>query len=203
MLLSKTSSLPASTYDEIKRLGAKQVYVLGGETAISKEVLAKLTQSGIKVERISGKDRYETAAKIASKFGKYDTAVIASGSNFPDALSVSSYAAEQGMPILLTRDKSLPAVTKDALVKAGVDQTYVIGGKVAVNDSVLKAVPNGHRISGSNRYETSVAISKFFADETKSVYVSTGVNFADALAGGVLAAKEGSGVYIVGKQSTW
>jgi lactocepin len=202
LLLSKTSSLPASTYDEIKRLGAEQVYVLGGETAISKEVLDKLTQSGIKVERISGKDRFETAAKIASKFGKYDTAVIASGLNFPDALSVSSYAAEQGMPILLTRDKSLPAVTKDALVKAGVEQTYVIGGNSAVNDSVLKAVPNGHRISGVNRYATSVAISKFFADDTKSVYVSTGVNFADALAGGVLAAKEGSGVYIVGKNVT-
>ncbi|MGB5944990.1 cell wall-binding repeat-containing protein [Paenisporosarcina sp.] len=200
LLLSKSTSLPAFTYDEIKRLGASKVVVLGGEGAISKEVVAKLTQSGIKVERISGKDRYETAAKIASKFGKFDTAVIASGLNFPDALSVSSYAAEQGMPILLTRDKALPAATKDALAKASVEMSYVIGGIGAINDSVFKALPKAHRISGKDRYATSVAVSKFFADDTKSVYVSTGTNFADALAGGVLAAKDGSGVYIVGKK---
>lgn len=202
LLLSKTSSLPASTYDEIKRLGATKVVVLGGEGAVSKEVVAKLTQSGIAVERISGKDRYETAAKIANKFGNYDTAVIASGLNFPDALSVSSYAAELGMPILLTRDSSLPKATKDALAKAGVTKSYVIGGKLAVSDDVLNSVPKGYRISGNSRYATSVAISKFFADDTKSVYVSTGANFADALAGGVLAAKEGSGVYLVGKNVT-
>lgn len=199
LLLAKSTSLPTSTYVEIKRLGASKVVVLGGESAISKDVVSKLTQAGITVERISGQDRFETAAKIANKFGKFDTAVIASGLNFPDALSVSSYAAEQGMPILLTRDSALPKATKDALVKAGVEKSYVIGGKTAIKDSVLASVPNAHRIAGNTRYETSLAISNFFADDTKRVYVSTGTNFADALAGGVLAAKQGSGVYIVGK----
>ncbi|WP_019416224.1 cell wall-binding repeat-containing protein [Paenisporosarcina sp. TG20] len=202
LLLAKSTSLPATTYDEIKRLGASKVVVLGGEGAIAENVVTKLTQDGIVVERISGIDRYETAAKIAGKFGKYDTAVIASGLNFPDALSVSSYAAEQGLPILLTRDSSLPKATQDALVKAGVSKTYVIGGAIAINDSVLASLPGSYRIFGETRYETSLAISEFFADDTKRVFVSTGTNFADALAGGVLAAKEGSGVYIVGKTVT-
>ena len=202
LLLSRTSSLPEITFDEIKRLGASKVVVLGGEVAISKAVEAKLSQSGIEVERIFGNDRNETAAKIAGKFNKFTTAVLVSGSNFPDALSVSSYAAEQGMPILLTNSTSLPKATRDALAKGNASKTYVIGGNVAINDSVLKSVPNGYRIAGATRYETSVAISKFFADDTKKVYVSTGSNFADALSGGVLAAKESSGVYIVDKSVT-
>ncbi|MDS8741894.1 cell wall-binding repeat-containing protein, partial [Streptococcus pneumoniae] len=103
LLLSRTAKLPADTYEEIKRLGAKTVHVLGGTGAISDAVVKQLKSDGITVERISGADRFETAAKIAEKFGKSESAIVVSGTNFPDALSVASYAGSEGTPILLSR----------------------------------------------------------------------------------------------------
>ena len=199
LLLSKTSSLPSSTYDEIKRLGAKKVYVLGGTAAISDKVVKQLKADSIEVVRLSGKDRYETAAKIAGEFGTADSAIVVSGLNFPDALSVASYAGSNSMPILLTRDNSLPEATQAALVKLKTNRSLVIGGKVAVSEAVAKALPNAYRISGASRYETSLEVAKYFGNPTDTVYVATGSSYADALAGGALAAKKGTGVYLVGK----
>nr|WP_285228718.1 cell wall-binding repeat-containing protein [Planococcus sp. ISL-109] len=199
LLLSRTAKLPAETYEEIKRLGAKTVHVLGGTIAISDDVVKQLKSDDIKVERISGADRYETAAKIAEKFGKSESAIVVSGANFPDALSVASYAGTEGTPILLTRKDSVPNATKAALVKMGAKNTLVIGGTGAVSAKAASELPDSFRISGSNRYETSLEVAKYFGSPTDTVYVATGTAFADALAGGALAAKQDTGVYLVGK----
>ncbi|MFC4713039.1 cell wall-binding repeat-containing protein [Planococcus dechangensis] len=199
LLLSRTASLPADTYEEIKRLGASTVHVLGGTIAISDAVVKKLRDEGITVKRISGADRFETAAKIAEQVGNSETAIVVSGANFPDALSVASYAGTDGTPILLTRKDSVPAATKAALSKLGVKNTLVIGGTGAVSAKVASELPSSTRISGSNRYETSLAVAKYFGSPSDTVYVATGTAFADALAGGALAAKQETGVYLVGK----
>ncbi|TDL32612.1 hypothetical protein E2R51_07965 [Jeotgalibacillus sp. S-D1] len=199
LLLTRTAALPKASLDEIKRLGAKNVVVLGGEGAISADVVKVLKDQGIKVNRISGKDRYETAAKIASEFGTSKNAVLVNGLNFPDALSVASYAADQNLPILLTGDKSMPKATKDALVKLGADRTYVVGGKSVVPDAIANQAPGAYRISGKDRYATSLEVAKFFGQESDTVYVATGTNYADALSGAAAAAKANSGLYLVGK----
>ncbi|KIL43014.1 cell wall-binding repeat-containing protein [Jeotgalibacillus campisalis] len=198
LLLSRTAALPSSTLDEIKRLGAKKVVVLGGEGAVSADVVKTLKNQGITVERISGKDRYETAAKIAEKFGKSSNAVVVNGQNFPDALSAASYAAQQKMPILLTKSSSLPKATKDALAKLEANRTFVVGGSGVVSNEVMGQVPNAHRISGKDRYATSLEVAKFFGQDSDTVYVATGRDFADALSGSAVAAKSGSGLYLVG-----
>ncbi|MGD7043308.1 cell wall-binding repeat-containing protein [Jeotgalibacillus proteolyticus] len=198
LLLSRTASLPQSTMDEIARLGAKKVVILGGEIAISAEVETALKNSGVSVERISGKDRYETASKIAEKVGASKEAVLVSGRNFPDALSVASYAAEQNLPILLTGDKSMPKATKDALVKLGVETTYVVGGTLAIPDAVADQAPGAYRISGKDRYLTSLEVAKFFGQESDIAYVATGKDYADALSGAAVAAKNNSGLFLVG-----
>ncbi|MDG5471568.1 cell wall-binding repeat-containing protein [Jeotgalibacillus sp. ET6] len=198
LLLSRTAALPSSTLDEIKRLGAKKVVVLGGEGAVSAEVVTTLKNQGITVERLSGKDRYETAAKVAEKFGKSSKAVVVNGQNFPDALSVASYAASQNTPILLTKSSSLPKATKDALAKLETNRTFVVGGFGVVSDEVMGQVPDAHRISGKDRYATSLEVAKFFGQDSDTVYVATGRDFADALSGSAVAAKSGSGLYLVG-----
>lgn len=97
-----------NTLQEIKRLGAKNVVILGGEGAVSKSVADELKKSGLDVSRISGSSRYETAALIASKVAPIGTSkvVVANGMDFPVALSVASHAAKEGLPILLTLDNN-------------------------------------------------------------------------------------------------
>ncbi|ALS76302.1 hypothetical protein AUC31_14350 [Planococcus rifietoensis] len=199
LLLSRTAKLPADTYEEIKRLGAKTVHVLGGTGAISDAVVKQLKSDGITVERISGADRFETAAKIAEKFGKSESAIVVSGTNFPDALSVASYAGSEGTPILLSRTDSVPNATKAALVKLGVENSLIIGGTGAISEKAASELPNSFRISGADRYKTSLEVAKYFGNPTDTVYVATGKSYADALAGGALAAKDDTGVYLVGK----
>ncbi len=199
LLLSRTAKLPADTYEEIKRLGAKTVHVLGGTGAISDAVVKQLKSDGITVERISGADRFETAAKIAEKFGKSESAIVVSGTNFPDALSVASYAGSEGTPILLSRTESVPNATKAALVKLGVENSLIIGGTGAISEKAASELPNSFRISGADRYKTSLEVAKYFGNPTDTVYVATGKSYADALAGGALAAKDDTGVYLVGK----
>ncbi|XKH50636.1 cell wall-binding repeat-containing protein [Chryseomicrobium palamuruense] len=199
LLLTTSSKLHAETLKEIERLKAKEVVILGGTGAISDSVMKSLSDKGIKVTRISGKDRYETAAKIAEKFTTASEAVVVSGENFPDALSAASYAAIEGMPIVLSRQSAVPFATKAVLTKLKVSNTLVIGGTSALSSQVEKDLPKAFRISGKSRYETSLAVAKYFDNLTDEVFIADGSNYADALAGGALAAKKGTGLFIVPK----
>ncbi|MBT2693708.1 cell wall-binding repeat-containing protein [Bacillus sp. ISL-55] len=201
LLLTATGSLPAETVAELERLGTKNVVILGGEKAISAAVVEALTEKGYSVERLSGKNRYATAAAVASAVapGTVNEVVVANGANFPDALSVASYAAAKGMPILLTGADELNEDTKKAIRNLGVKKTIVVGGKAVVSDSVAITLPNPYRVSGKNRYETAVAAAEHFAPGSDHYYVATGTNYADALAGAALAAQEGTGILLVGE----
>ncbi|MFP3471726.1 cell wall-binding repeat-containing protein, partial [Micrococcus sp. SIMBA_144] len=82
---------------EIKRLGASKAIVLGGSGAVSNYVAYQLKGLGLKVERISGDDRFETAANIAARLdGDPKKAIVANGLSFPDALAIAPYAAKNG-----------------------------------------------------------------------------------------------------------
>ena len=186
------------TLAEIARLGAKKVVILGGESAISaKGLQGELKAAGLKVDRISGSDRFETAAKIAAEMGNAKKVVIANGMDFPDALSVAAHAAKAGLPILLTQSDKLPEKTSAALESLGVTETIVVGGKTVVSDKVVKQLPKPKTLAGADRYETNIAIANHFGVTSKHMYVATGRTFADALTGAVLAAKNDSAVILV------
>nr|WP_231784148.1 cell wall-binding repeat-containing protein [Lentibacillus sp. JNUCC-1] len=200
LLLTKTDALSPVTKAEIERLGAKTVYLLGGEGAISADVGKQLKKEGIKVTRISGKDRTETATEIANEItgGSASEVVLVNGYNFPDALSVASHAADQGLPILLTKDDTLSKATKKAMYELGVNKTLVVGGTVAVSDSVAAEVPNAYRVSGKDRFSTAVEVAEHFGVDSKHYNVTTGMDYPDALSAAALAAKEGTGTILVG-----
>ncbi|UOK59111.1 cell wall-binding repeat-containing protein [Bacillus sp. OVS6] len=149
---------------------------------------------GQSFERLAGEDRYETSVKISQDGwldGEAETAVLATGANFPDALSATPLAYRYGAPLLLTRQASLPAVVKNELVRLGVSKVFIVGGTSAVSADVEKQVKNMGikvtRLSGTDRYSTSVKI----ADEigAGAVVVATGGNFADALSIAPIAAQ--------------
>ncbi|UOQ44265.1 cell wall-binding repeat-containing protein [Halobacillus salinarum] len=188
ILLTSTDRLLTSVREEIQRLGATHAIILGGENAVSSYTAYQLEGIGLDVERVHGTDRFKTAAYIAARLnGSPEQAIVVNGHKFPDALSIAPYAAENGYPILLTEKDHLPAATKNVL--RSVSQTVVAGGEGVVNNDVFKELPLGKRYSGKNRFETSAAIAKNLNNTAETAFVSTGNNFADALAGSVLAAK--------------
>jgi len=202
IILTPTNGADPKVIHEIGRLGAQRVILLGGPAAISDNVKNEFENLGLTAERIQGANRYETAALIAKRMAdegaEFDMAFVAVGSNFADALSASSYAAVEGQPILLTAKDSLPPATKKALADLGIENTVVCGGPAAVSESVSAQLPNARRVYGNNRYLTALEMAKeFLPESTKHVYISTGLNFPDAIAGGVLAANNSSGVLLV------
>lgn len=203
VLLSKTGQLPESTRQELIRLEAKTVYILGGAGAISPEVEAALADDmGLAVVRISGANRYSTAAEIARYLGQQsasDTAVVVYGNNFPDALAAAPFAAAKGMPILLSQVNVLPQETQAALQELGISKTIVAGGSGVISDAVFQQLPQPSRIEGRNRYFTAVALADYFAPEGNRLYLATGRDFADAISGAVLAAKDNSALLLVGE----
>lgn len=200
LLLTRTSTLPAETREEIVRLQAKKVYILGGTGAISTGVRRELEALGLDVDRISGSNRFETAAEIARLLDPADTAVVVYGYNFPDALSAAAHAAANGYPILLTDQNSLPSSTTAVIKELGIKNSVAIGGTAVISSSVLNKLPNPVRVQGPNRYATSVEVNKFFGPDNSTVYVASGLEFADALAGAALAAKENCGILLTGKE---
>lgn len=208
ILLTNTKSLDVSTADEIKRLKAEKVIILGGEGAVSADVEKFLQNMGLTTERIAGKTRFGTATAIAEKLNSDPTEVFfVYGLNYADALSVSPIAALKNAPIIyLTQDGELNADTAAYLekIKGKVKNAYVIGGEGVISKSMMnKAVSalglkTAARIWGANRYSTCIEVNKKFASTLtgKVMCVATGLNFPDALAGGVLAAKKAAPLFL-------
>ncbi|MBN8234087.1 cell wall-binding repeat-containing protein [Halobacillus kuroshimensis] len=194
ILLTK-ERLPAEVMEEIQRLGADRAVILGGTEAVSPFVENQLKGMGLSVQRIGGKDRFVTAANIAAVLnGNPQQAVVANGMDFPDALAIASYAAGKGSPVLLTKDIRLPDVT--ALALTDVDASIAVGGTRVISDEVFQALPSAVRYGGENRYETSALIAKELNPADRA-FIATGSDFADALTGSILAAKENSTFLLV------
>jgi putative cell wall-binding protein len=195
ILLTNKDSLPDSVIKFIQDKGVKKVTIIGGTEAVSSSVEGYLHNTlGLEINRISGSNRFETAAKIADALPANNDAkaIVVNGRNYPDALSISSYAAQYGYPILLTETDTLPQVTAEKLT--GKESTTVVGGTEAVSDAILSQLPKPERISGQDRYETSAKVAELLPNI--SAFVATGTNFADALSGSVLAAMYGEPIIL-------
>lgn len=204
LLLTESHYLRPEVLQELKRLNTNTAFILGGTGAISAKVEQDLAANGIQVYRIQGNDRYETAANIATTAVENSSrAFLASGTSFADALSISSYAAANGIPLLLTDSKKVPAPTLNALERIGVTEITLIGGESAISAAVAeqltKAGYSVNRLSGSDRYETNISILGSLGFNTDKLVVATGTAFPDALAGSVLAARENNPILLVPK----
>lgn len=203
ILLTFPNRLSESTVSTLKSLDVTDVIILGGEEAIPKTIESQLTNKGFKITRLKGQNRYSTATEINNYVAKKNGEVIvASGLDFPDALSVSGYAASLQIPIVFVKNGEIPDATKDFLKKYQFEKAYVIGGTQVIADSLAEQLPNPDRISGGNRYETTVEVNNYFSDgEPEGFLISTGRNFPDALAAGVLSAKENKPLLLVEKST--
>ncbi|MDP2232889.1 MAG: cell wall-binding repeat-containing protein, partial [Actinomycetota bacterium] len=90
------------------------------------------------VQRIAGADRYLTAianSKMAYRGGA-DAVVIATGTNWPDALGGSALAGALDGPLLLTTTSDLPDAVAAEIRRLGATKAYVLGGPGAVGPGV-------------------------------------------------------------------
>ena len=199
ILLTATQRLNTDTLQEIRRLRASRIIILGGPSAISKGVEQELITAGLKVERIGGANRFDTAANIARRLSRNpQTAVVVYSNDFKDALVAAPYAARLGYPILLTGTKVLAAETAAVIQKLGIKNTVIIGNQDQVNDAVLASLPNPVRVGNPSHQTNAVSAADYFQLDNKSIYMATSADFADAITGAALAAKYHSAIFLVG-----
>ncbi|MGB3763224.1 MAG: ExeM/NucH family extracellular endonuclease [Ornithinimicrobium sp.] len=152
--------------------------------------------SATRVDRVSGDDRYGTAAEVARTFDAPSTVYVASGEVFPDALAATPAAIADEAPLVLTEESGLPVVTADVLAELKPATVRVLGGEERIPDSVLTEIEVASgaevtRVAGDNRYDTAAELSKRWAPgEADTVYLASGSMFADALSVGPLAGLE-------------
>ncbi len=162
------------------------------------EVLPGLTACGDKfiapvVSRHAGDNRYGTAAEIARlRQGSRDTVFVTTGQNFPDALAATARAGSLEAPILLTRSDTLREETRAELERLSPQSVIVVGGPGSVSDDVLRLIEDAsgagsvRRLAGTNRYGTAAAVTAE-VKRADTVFVATGADFPDALAGAAWA----------------
>lgn len=177
-----------------KKAGTTEIILtaLGDDKTVVDRKRVTVTVTDGKVDRIYGKNRYATAYKTADALKeelgveKFDSVIIASGTNFADALAGSYLAAKEEAPILLAGAadsdiKELQNYIKANLKKDGT--VYLLGGPKAVDNKVANGLTNCtvQRIAGSDRYATNLEILKKAGVKKEDVLVCTGMNFADSL----------------------
>jgi len=196
VLLTRPDRLSPGTIEEMRRLGVSQVYLIGGTEAVRQSVTDELRRAGFPVTRIGGRDRFETAAQVASKTIELrgsefatGTALVVRGDDFADAVSVSSAAWANRIPVLLVRPSTAPSATLEAIARHGFSRAVVAGGTSAVSDGVVArlGIPST-RVWGRDRYATSAEFARWAHANSllgfAHVGLATGVTFPDAVSGG-------------------
>ena len=217
VLLTDGEHFTTPLSNELHRLGVTHIYVLAGTTVVTPDLvtgLATVVGAG-NVERIWGQDRYDTSAAVARKVALLKgasfahTVFLATGTNFPDAMSASPYAYGNAFPVLLTRPGALPGPVATALGDLSVNRVTIAGGTGAIANSVASAVEavtgagSSTRVNGQDRYNTATLMANFSTANgwaTQAfVGVASGETFADALSGGAATGFRGGVLVLVGE----
>lgn len=160
--------------------------------------------------RAAGETRYATMAALLPKapWKAGRTVVLASGSNYPDALAAASLAGAYDAPIVLTEPNSLSVDAADMIEQLSPNVIYVVGGEAAVSkaavDTAAYYAADGckvFRIAGDTRLETSLAIAKCVRQKSPAsdtLIVATGFNYADALSVSPFAFAYKSPIFLCG-----
>jgi putative cell wall-binding protein len=137
----------------INQLLATQAFVCGGTGP-------RLNSSGqpvnLNVHVLAGPNRYDTNLAVNTFFPAgtvgaanfttnafnpaWRTAILSTGANFPDALAAGAISSEEIYPIILTDPATLSQQAINTIEDLGIQQVIVVGGPVAVAQSVVTAV---------------------------------------------------------------
>lgn len=176
LFASGTGTLPSPTKRELARVlpEGSTVYVLGGVSALPAGIEDELRAMGLRPVRLSGASREQTAVAVAREAIRLRAALslpraagvlLATRSDWPDAVAGGSLAAITGSPVLLTPRDALPAAVEEFLREVRPEQVTVLGGTGAVGAAVAQraaglAGATLVRLAGAARDETAVAVGR-------------------------------------------
>lgn len=153
--------------------------------------------------RLAGEDRYRTsvaASKQAYPNGAR-TAYVATGIDYADALVAAPAAAKEKAPLLLTQPGGLPNPVAAELARLKPSKIVVVGGTGAVSNTVenqlKKYAGTVVRRGGDNRYQTAARVNQGAFSFASRAYITTGLDYPDALAASALAGSYGAIVMLV------
>ena len=209
LLLTPSDALPAEVRAEVVRLNPAKIVVVGGPGSVSAAVFDAL-QLIAPTSRLGGSDRFETSRLIVRNAWLTGggtgarSAYIATGLNFPDALSASGAGGAFDTPVILVpgTDVTLDRSTRQLLIDLGVTSIKVAGGPGAVSPEIMAAlntIAPTTRLAGADRFEASrnIAVDAFASRPPTAAYIATGYNFPDALAGAALAGSKSAPLIVV------
>lgn len=171
--------------------------------------------SAYKVRRFAGAERYGTAMSIANglkknlSVDKFDSIIVASGENYPDALSGSSLVRSKDQaPVLLigkSTENEIISYIKSNLSENG--RVYLLGGPGVISDGFenkLKSIYKNSRteiirLYGVNRYLTNLEILKASGLEGEELIICSGNGYADSLS----ASATGNPILLVDNSLTY
>jgi putative cell wall-binding protein len=171
LLLTPSNQLDSRVDAELRRAAAPgaTVYLLGGPAALSESIADTLRNEGFNPVRIAGANRYATAVAIASQgLGDPPTAVLVTGTDFPDALSAGAASlaignsgpeagpAARPAAVLLTAGSTMPSETAQWLAAHPPSKRFAVGGAAAAAD------PGATKIAGQDRYDTAALVAEQF-----------------------------------------
>ena len=203
ILLTQKDSLNEKVITEIKRLKATQAILIGSAGVVGTGVVSQLRNLKVGITRIGGNNRYDTARKVAEMVGTNNGIIMATGLDFPDALSIAPIAGVKTIPILLSPKDSMDLGVSQFIKSKNIPISYIVGSTGVISSSIASNLPNSKRLSGANRYETNLSINKNFEKDLNfdTIYLATGSDFPDAVAGSALAAKNNAPIFLTGKYS--
>lgn len=222
LLLTPGRGLAPGAGEELVRVlsPGSTVYLLGGPAALSPAVADTVRHLGFNPVRLGGPDRYATAVAVATAIsGSHPKSVLlATGTDFPDALTAGTAAGQErysprgtdapgGGVVLLTDGATMPPATLAYLNGLHPDSVslFAVGGPAAAAmSSALARWPTRTAIVGSDRYDTAakVAASALYGNGTPGRYtmaaITTGTDFPDAMSGGALAGSQDAPLLLAG-----
>lgn len=188
---TKSDQLNAKTLNHLKTKKYKEVVIFGGEKSVSNKVIQQLKNNGIKVRRSSsGRTRYDTVNQLLVGSTNYqaENIILVSGENFADSLIATSLAKKLNCKIIITQNNEIDKTIKNEFFntnkkqRAKVNNVYIVGGEKSISRNIeqqFSTVAKVHRISGRDRYDTSLQLAKEIGNDKYTVV--SGENFADNL----------------------
>ena len=245
VLLTDPSSLSPSVALELASDDIDNVYLVGGTAAISAKVAAQIaaihvlgvsTNPAIVVSRFAGADRFATNnlvdETVATGTGAtatpetFNTAIVATGNSFADALAVGPIVYAENIPLVLTNSTSLSPAALQTLKDLQVKNVIIVGGTAAVSQSVESAITAAgfkveYRIAGVDRTATAAQIAEWalnglpltptyqplvaipgWLTNSATAWLARGDTFADALAAGPVAGALGESLVLTADPTT-
>jgi len=142
LVVGSAGALDQATLASLRERGVASVTVAGDPAAVSTGIETGLRAGGFAVSRIGGPDRYATSLLLnqAVYSAGAPRVYLATGADFPDALSGSVLAGITRSPLVTTPGTCMSGAAKSWFTATGVQSVTLVGGEPTLSSDVARSV---------------------------------------------------------------